>query len=260
MRLSTGYFELELEGRSSLHDCPKDVHATAGKSEDGLVMTFASAPFAAMEGAAAWLAEREGGLVEYAFDLLAAGSASDEARFAGLADDGCDSDCGRERVDEIAAAADQQPDLEIDLGGGFDGAQVGPHAHLIGGGAGVARIGLVLAPDGALPHSVDSQARHMDQREAGFGPHGLGESVDAAHDVDAALTKARRAAHAVVALHSDQLQSLLSCRGCLALPGDLPPEPFDAASMKTIPAAPPNRMPDTPQVLPKSAVRIASTG
>jgi hypothetical protein len=53
------------------------------------------------------------------------------------------------------------------------------------------------------------------------------------------LIKARRAAHAVVALHSDQSQSLISGRGGLALPGDLLLEPFDAASMKTIPAAPP---------------------
>ena len=49
------------------------------------------------------------------------------------------------RFDEIAPAADQQPDLEVDLGGGLDGAQVGAGAYLIGDGAGIARVGLVLA-------------------------------------------------------------------------------------------------------------------
>ena len=105
MRSSSGHLEVGLEGRSILHDCPEDVHATTGKSDDGLVMTFALAPFAGIEGAAVWLAERaegalvEGGLVEDGLEaLVAAGWASEEARFAGLADDGGDSGCGGERV------------------------------------------------------------------------------------------------------------------------------------------------------------------
>ena len=40
-------------------------------------------------------------------------------------------------------------------------------------------------------------------------------------------------------------QSLISGRGGLAAPGDLPPEPSRAASMKTIPAPPPHRNPGT---------------
>jgi hypothetical protein len=53
-------------------------------------------------------------------------------------------------IDQIASPAHQQPDLEIDLGGGFDWTQIGSHVDLVGDGAGVARIGLVLAADGAL--------------------------------------------------------------------------------------------------------------
>lgn len=64
-----------------------------------------------------------------------------------------------------------------------------------------------------------------------------------AHSPLQALNKVRRPAHAVVALHSDQSQSLISGRGGVALPGDLPPEPSIAASMKTIPAAPPHGKP-----------------
>lgn len=54
-------------------------------------------------------------------------------------------------------------------------------------------------------------------------------------------SKFRLPARAVIALHSDQSQSLISGRGGLAVPGDMPPEPFRAASMKTIPAPPPLR-------------------
>jgi len=48
-------------------------------------------------------------------------------------------------------------------------------------------------------------------------------------------------ARAVVALPSDDPQSLISGRGGLAAPGDLRSEPSRAASMKTIPAPPPRR-------------------
>jgi hypothetical protein len=79
-----------------------------------------------------------------------------------------------------------------------------------------------------------------------------GDPVDILGDIDAdadahsplrVLTKIRRPAHAVIALHSDQSQSLISGRGGVTPPGDLPPEPSMAASMKTIPAAPPGETP-----------------
>ena len=57
------------------------------------------------------------------------------------------------------------------------------------------------------------------------------------------------------ALHSDGSQSLISGRGGVAVPGDLPPEPSWAASMKTIPTPPPHHDPGMPgswcQALPK---------
>ena len=186
-------------------------------------------------------------------------------------------------LDQIAASADEQPDLEVDLGGGLDRAQIGAGANLVGDGAGVARVGLVLAADGALAGTVDGQARDVNQREAGCRQHGLCQAGDAAHDVEAdadgaaratasrstsaamavgvfgslrsirttpsasmAVTqwislamsiptlmlhgalrrlKVRHPARAVVALHSDGSQSLISGRGGMAVPGDLPPEP-----------------------------------
>src|SRR5512134_1613756 len=45
-------------------------------------------------------------------------------------------------------------------------------------------------------------------------------------------------ARAVFTLHSDESQSLISGQGGVAVPGDLPPEPSRAVSMKTIPAPP----------------------
>jgi hypothetical protein len=65
----------------------------------------------------------------------------------------------------------------------------------------------------------------------------------------------RHPARAVFALHSDESQSLISGRGGVAVPGDLPLEPSWAASVKTIPASPPRRDPGRPesrrQALPK---------
>ena len=187
---------------------------------------------------------------------------------------------------------------------GSIGAQVGAGADLVGDGAGVARVGLVLAADGALAGAVDRQARHVDEREAGLGQHGFGQAGDAADDVEPMRTlpprrgqlgrrgwrcrlacsaacgrcsttpsasmavtqcislamsiptlirmaplrrlKVRHPARAVVALHSDGSQSLISGRGGVAVPGDLPPEPSRAASMKTIPTPPPRRDPGMP--------------
>ena len=66
---------------------------------------------------------------------------------------------------DVAATADEQPDLEVEFGGWLDWAQVRPGSDLVGDGAGVARIGLVLAADSALPSPIDGNAWHMDERE-----------------------------------------------------------------------------------------------
>ena len=57
--------------------------------------------------------------------------------------------------------------------------------RVVGDGAGVARIGLVLAADRALPSPIDGNARHMDEREPGLSEHGLGQTRDAADDIQA---------------------------------------------------------------------------
>ena len=98
------------------------------------------------------------------------------------------------RLDQVAAAADQQPDLEVELGGGLDRAQVGAGADLVGDGAGVARVGLVLAADRALAGAIDGQARDMNKRESGLGQHGFGEPGDAADDVEADADRATESA------------------------------------------------------------------
>ena len=207
-------------------------------------------------------------------------------------------------VDQVAAAADEQPQLEVELGGRLDRPQVAADAHLVGDDPRVARVGLVLAAHRALAGAVDGQARHVDEREAGLRQHRLREAGDAADDVEPdahrsaerrelvdergdgrrpvlqpavephdalridgrdpmhllgdvdsdadlhapseKLVLLRHLARAVVALHSDDPQSLISGRGELAAPGDLPPEPSRAASMKTIPTPPPQRDPGMP--------------
>jgi hypothetical protein len=58
--------------------------------------------------------------------------------------------------------------------------------------------------------------------------------------------KLRHPARAVVALHSDGSQSLISSRGEVAVSGDLPREPSSAANMKTIPTPPPRLNPGMP--------------
>ena len=144
--------------------------------------------------------------------------------------------------------------------------------------------------------TIDRQARHVDEREAGLGQYGFGQSGDAADDVDADADrvagvrelvgkacdvgwrveqfavdlhdaigvdgshpvyllgdvdpdadphddpwqlKVQHPARAVFTPHSDESQSLISGRGGVAVPGDLPPEPSRAVSVKTIPAPPP---------------------
>jgi hypothetical protein len=69
----------------------------------------------------------------------------------------------------------------------------------------------------------------------------------------ASLFVTRHPARAVFALHSDESQSLISGRGGVAVPGDLPPEPSWAASRKTIPAPPPRHDPGM-QTSPRQAL------
>jgi len=215
-------------------------------------------------------------------------------------------------IDQVAAPADEQPDLEIEFARRIDRPQVGAGADLVGDGACVTRIGLVLAAGGALAGAVDGQARDVNERQPCCGQHGFGKAGDATNDIEAdayGAAKAdelfdqrrdvrrrvrqlaieanqavgidggdpmrllgdidpntdrhgaprqlriRRPARAVVALHSDRSQSPISGRGGVAVPGDLPPEPSWAASMKTIPAPPPHHDPGMPgswcQALPK---------
>jgi hypothetical protein len=213
---------------------------------------------------------------------------------------------------QVAPAADQQAHIDADLAQGLDRPQIGAGTmkrrcrFMVSDGAGVARVGLVLAADHALAGAVDGQARDVDQREAGFGQHDGGQTGDAADhvetdadgapwagehrqlvgqacergrrvvelaveqhgavrierrdpmqllgdvDADAELHGASRGlqdrppAGAVVALHSDGSQSLISGRGGVVVSGDLPPEPSRAASMRTIPTPPPCRDPGMP--------------
>jgi hypothetical protein len=73
-------------------------------------------------------------------------------------------------IDQIAPSSNQQPDLKVELGGGFDRPQLGAGANLVGDGACIARVGLVLAADRALTSAIDGQAGHVDQGESGRGP------------------------------------------------------------------------------------------
>ena len=66
----------------------------------------------------------------------------------------------------------------------------------------------------------------------------------------AAIARAVAAAGHVPVIHyrssRDEAEALAAALGGVAVPGDLPPEPSRAASMKTIPAPPPHRDPAMP--------------
>jgi hypothetical protein len=94
------------------------------------------------------------------------------------------------RLHDVAAVADQQPDLKVELSDRLDLTQVGPDPDLLGDGACIARVGFVFAPDRTQPGTIDGGARDMDERELNFGQHGLGQTRDTAEDVQ---TNARRA-------------------------------------------------------------------
>ena len=69
MRLSSGFGVVEAVGLPGAQQCVEDVDAAAGECDDGLVVSFSFASFAAVEGAAGGVLERaEGGLVEDALD------------------------------------------------------------------------------------------------------------------------------------------------------------------------------------------------
>jgi hypothetical protein len=88
-------------------------------------------------------------------------------------------------IDQVAPPTDEQPDLEIAFGRRIDRPQVGAGADLVGDGARVARIGLVLAPHGALAGAVDGQARDVNERQPRCGQHGFGKAGDAPNDIEA---------------------------------------------------------------------------
>jgi len=120
-------------------------------------------------------------------------------------------------VDQIAAPADQQADLEVEFAGRLDRAQIAAGADLVGDGAGIARVGLVLAAPGALAGAVDRQARDVNEGEAGRGEHRLGQAGDAADHIQADADRA-----AELAKLGDELRDLARRIGQLAV------DPHDA--------------------------------
>ena len=86
MRVSSGLFEVCLEGLPGLEHGPEDVDASAREGDEGLVVAFSFSPFAIVEGAAVGGVQRaEGGLVEDALQgLIAAGRSLEKADLAGL--------------------------------------------------------------------------------------------------------------------------------------------------------------------------------
>ena len=209
-------------------------------------------------------------------------------------------------IGQVAAAAGQQPDLQVQLHAGLDGPQIAAGADLVGDHPGIARVALAFAAAGRLAGPVDGQPGHIDQPEAGHGEHGLDQVGDppdhvhphhqplaeAAQLLDQGPDRGRVVVHPPVkhhlagvvdhtgpvdlfgdvdpdphphlvlpptpmrlsllflagnALHSDGSQSLISGPGRAAGQGDLPPEPWTAASLRTIPTPPASRNPGTGQ-------------
>jgi hypothetical protein len=82
MGVSSSCFESSFERLSGTKDSPEYIDASAGESDDGLMVPFSLASFAVVESAAVVVAERaESGLVEDALEaLVAAAAAVDEVR------------------------------------------------------------------------------------------------------------------------------------------------------------------------------------
>src|SRR5512134_1039570 len=86
MSVSSGLFEVCLEGLPVLEHGPEDVDASAREGDEGLVVAFSFSPFAIIEGAAVGGVQRaEGGLIEDALQgLIAAGRSLEKADLTGL--------------------------------------------------------------------------------------------------------------------------------------------------------------------------------
>jgi hypothetical protein len=64
--------------------------------------------------------------------------------------------------DDLAPPADEQADVDVDLGLDLHRAQVWAGSRQIGDGRGVTRVGLVLAAACALPRAIDREAWRVD--------------------------------------------------------------------------------------------------
>src|SRR5690606_14621803 len=85
----------------------------------------------------------------------------------------------------FATPANEQPELDVDLACWLDDPQIVTGTDLVGDGACISGIGLVLAPDGALAGAVDREAGGVEQRAARRREHRFGKTGDAADDVEA---------------------------------------------------------------------------
>ena len=123
MRLSSCLRVVGLEGLAGVHDRPEHVDAAAGQGDDGLMVAFAFAAFAGVEGTASWRGKRaEGRLVEDPLEVLVAASGpAVVAGLAGLAQHRGQPGGGGELVGGGKAA--KVACLSDELGG-----QGGPHA------------------------------------------------------------------------------------------------------------------------------------
>jgi hypothetical protein len=105
---------------------------------------------------------------------------------------------------QLASASDEQPDFDVELGGGLDGTQVAAVADLVGDHRGVTRVALVLAAGRSLAGPVDGQARDMDDVESRLEQHHGEQRRDTADDVDP---------HAQLAVLGPQRLELVDQRG-----------------------------------------------
>jgi hypothetical protein len=138
--------------------------------------------------------------------------------------------------DQVAAAAGQQPDLQVQFAGRLDGAQVGSGADLVGDHPGIAGVAFVLAAAGGLAGSVDGQARDVDQLQAGRQQHRLAQAghptdhvqadyrplVSLPQLVDQRLERGRVVVHPPVPQHP---AGIVDCTGPVDFLGDVDSDP-----------------------------------
>jgi hypothetical protein len=84
---------------------------------------------------------------------------------------------------QVTAAANQQPQLQVQLADRLDSSQVAAGPDLFGDHPGITRVAFVLAAGGALAGPVHGQPRDMDQPEPGRPQHRLGQPGDPAHHI-----------------------------------------------------------------------------